>query len=56
MDKNTIYEAAYETIKDSTDWGEEDKNYGTYILGVVDMTDKLLEKLDEEELPVPAGY
>ena len=56
MDKNTIYEAAYETIKDSTGWGEEHKNYGTYILGVIDMTDKLLEKLDEEELPVPAGY
>lgn len=47
MDKNTIYKAAYEVIKESVYWGEGDKDYGTYVKGIVDMTDKLSEKLDK---------
>ncbi len=51
MDKNQIYETAFETIKESTEWGLEDesKTYGHQIDGVVAMTDNLIDKLKEEK-------
>ena len=50
MDKNQIIETAFETIKESTEWGLEDKSdrYGHWVDGVVTMTDNLLDKLKEE--------
>lgn len=49
MDKNQIIEAAFETIKESTEWGIEDKSnrYGHFVDGVVTMTDNLLNMLKE---------
>jgi hypothetical protein len=51
MDKNQIIETAFETIKESTEWGLEDKSdrYGHWVDGVVTMTDNLLDKLKEEK-------
>lgn len=51
MDKNQIIEAAFETIKESTEWGIEDKSdrYGHFVDGVVIMTDNLLNKMKEEK-------
>lgn len=49
MDKNQIIEAAFETIKESTEWGIEDKSdrYGHFVDGVVTMADTLLNKINE---------
>lgn len=52
MDKNQIIEIAFETIRESTEWGieEEDcKAYGHFVDGVVTMTDALLDKIKEEK-------
>lgn len=51
MDKNQIIEAAFETIKESTEWGIEDKSdrYGYFVDGVVTMTDNLFNKMKEEK-------
>lgn len=55
MDKNRIIETAFETIKESTEWGLEDKSdrYGHWVDGVVTMTDNLLDKLKEEKNDKP---
>lgn len=49
--KNQIYEIAFETIKESTEWGidEEGKIYGHWVDGVVTFADNLLDKLKEEK-------
>lgn len=51
MDKNQIYEMAFETIKESTEWGidEDSKTYGHWVDGVVTFADALLEKIKEEK-------
>lgn len=51
MDKNQIIEVAFETIKESTEWGIEDKSdrYGHFISGIVTMADNLLDKMKEEK-------
>lgn len=51
MDKNQIIETAFETIKESTEWGIEDKSdkYGHFVDGVVTVVDNLLDKLKEEK-------
>ena len=51
MDKNQIIETAFETIKESTEWGidEEGKTYGHWVDGVVTVVDNLLDKFKEEE-------
>ncbi len=51
MDKNQVYETAFKTIKESTEWGieEEGKTYGHWVDGVVTMVDKLIDKFKEEE-------
>lgn len=48
MDKNRILEIAFNTIKDSTDWGMdcENKNYGFFVDGVVTMTSNLLDEFN----------
>lgn len=51
MDKNQIIETAFETIKESTEWGidEGGKTYGHWVDGVVTMADALLDKTKEEK-------
>lgn len=50
IDKNRILEIAFETIKDSTEWGIESENklYGYYVDGVVAMTDRLLDEFTKK--------
>lgn len=50
MDKNQVIETAFETIKESTEWGieEDGKTYGHWVDGVVTVVDNLLNKLKEE--------
>lgn len=49
--KNQIYETAFETIKESTEWGidEDGKTYGHWVDGVVTFADALLGKFNEEK-------
>lgn len=49
--KNQVYETAFETIKESTEWGidEESKTYGHWVDGVATVVDNLLDKFKEEE-------
>lgn len=49
--KSQIFETAFETIKESTEWGidEEGKTYGHWIDGVVTVVDNLLDKFKEEK-------
>lgn len=51
ISKNQIIETAFETIKESTEWGidEEGKTYGYWIEGVVTVIDNLINKLKEEK-------
>ena len=51
MDKNQIIETAFEAIKESTEWGIEDKSdrYGHWVDGVVTMADSLLKKINDEK-------
>lgn len=50
MDKNRVLEIAFNTIKDSTDWGVEceNKSYGHYVDGIVTMTSNILEEFDKK--------
>ena len=47
MDKNQIIETAFETIKESTEWGidEENKTYGYWVDGVVTVVVNILDKI-----------
>lgn len=51
MDKNQIIETAFETIKESTEWGidEENKTYGYWVDGVVTVVDNILKGISEEK-------
>jgi hypothetical protein len=58
MDKNQVYKAAFETIKESTEWGmgSESKGYGNWVDGVVTMTDNILNIINNENgRSVPAN-
>jgi len=44
MSRSMILEAMYEVIKESTDWGVTEKDYGMFVDGVVAMTDAMLAK------------
>lgn len=48
--KNQIIETAFETIKESTEWGidKEGKTYGHWVDGVVAMTNALLDKINNQ--------
>ena len=50
MDKNQIIETAFETIKESTEWGleNEGKTYGHWIDGVVTVVDNI-KRISEEK-------
>lgn len=48
MNRSTILEAMYEVIKESTEWGLGEKDYGQFVDGVVAMTEKILELSYEE--------
>lgn len=47
MDRNKIIEIAFETIKDSTEWGRDckSKEYGNWIEGVMTMADNLITEI-----------
>ena len=49
MDRNLILEAAYETIKDSLEWGIdcEDKTFGNFIDGIINMSEVMFKKIDQ---------
>lgn len=51
MDKNQVIETAFETIKESTEWGIEvdGKTYGHFVDGIVAVVDRLLDKISEEK-------
>jgi len=56
MEKNQIYETAFETIKESTEWGIEEENskiYGHFVDGVVTVVDNLLDKINERTIKNP---
>lgn len=50
MDKNKIYETAFETIKESTEWGIscKDETYGHWVDGVVTMAENLIDEIDKK--------
>ena len=50
INKNRILEIAFETIKDSTEWGIEceDKSYGHYVDGVIRMIDNLIYEFNKK--------
>ena len=52
MDKNKIIEVAFETIKNSTEWGIdcEDKTYGNWIDGVVTVVDNIIESMGKNDM------
>lgn len=44
MNKEMILEAMYEAIKESIEWGFDEKDYAQFVDGVLAVTEKLLEK------------
>lgn len=47
MDRTTILESVYETVKDSLEWAETyEEKYYHYIDGVISMSENLLKKLN----------
>ena len=53
LKKLWIFEAAFETIKDSMEWGStcEDNSHTMFVDGIVAMTDTLLDSLNKPESP-----
>lgn len=51
MNKENIYEEFYNAVKDSLEWAldDENKGYPNYIDGLCDITNRLLNKIDEKE-------
>lgn len=47
MNRFTILEAMYEVIRESTEWGLGEKDYGQFVDGVIAMTEAMLEKEKE---------
>lgn len=47
MNRMDVLEAMYEVVKDSTEWGVSENEYGMFVDGVVAMTDAMLEKEKE---------
>lgn len=44
MDRCTILECMYETIKESAEWGIDSDKYGHFVDGAVAVTEKMLER------------
>ena len=49
MNRTDILEAMYEVIKDSTEWGVSEEQYGMFADGVVAMTDAVLSRYEMVE-------
>lgn len=51
MTRNDVFNALFDTIRDSLDWAydAENKDYASYIDGVIAFGNNLLNQLDEEE-------
>lgn len=49
MNKNKAYELFYELIRDSMEWAEDVDNYWKYVDGAVDMTNKIIDCIDNKE-------
>ncbi len=58
MNKDQIIEAAFNTIKSSTEWGmeEDGKIYGYWINGIISVVEDLLEKINKEEKEISKPY
>ncbi len=52
MNKYIVYEKAIDVIRDSTEWSENEENkvYANYILGVLEMTDRIIEEIEERKI------
>lgn len=52
MNKYIVYEKAIDVIRDSTEWSENEENkvYANYILGVLEMADRIIEEIEERKI------
>lgn len=50
MDRQDILQLFFNTINDSLEWGIGNNNYAVYVDGCAAMTDKLLQKLEEDKV------
>ncbi len=51
MERNDVFNALFNTIKDSLEWAYdvENKEYASYIDGIICFGSNLLDQLDKEE-------
>ena len=51
MERNDVFNALFNTIRDSLDWAYEveNKEYASYVNGVITLGDKLLSQLDKSK-------
>lgn len=51
MTRNDVFNALFDTIRDSLDWAYEveNKEYASYVNGVITLGDKLLSQLDKND-------
>lgn len=51
MERNDVFNALFDTIRDSLDWAydAENKDYASYIDGVIALGNNLLGQLDKEK-------
>ena len=51
MERNAVFNALFNTIRDSLDWAYEveNKEYASYVNGVITLGDKLLSQLDKND-------
>lgn len=51
MERNDVFNALFDTIRDSLDWAydAENKEYASYVDGIIRFGSNLLDQLDEEE-------
>lgn len=51
MERNDVFNALFDTIRDSLDWAynAENKDYASYIDGVIALGNNLLCQLDKEK-------
>lgn len=51
MERNDVFFALFDTIRDSLEWAYEveNKEYASYVNGVITLGDKLLSQLDKND-------
>ena len=51
IDKNKVYELAFDVIEDSLNWfdKDDDKSYSDFIDGVITMSKKIISEFDKKE-------